>query len=373
MKKTNLQPLYKLDSKGNTRVWEVTTDGPVVVARYGILGGKMQETRVDAVAKNIGRANETTAEEQAILDAESQWRDKSVKYNRIKPGNKSYVQVLTPMLAKRFGKVSINYPIDVQPKLDGYRCLAKIDGNNDITLISRSGKPFALTHIETDLEKLPVKNCYLDGELYLHGKNFQQVSRLIKRKDTSIVFHIYDYVSGRSDTTSWKNRRRILEGILKGNALPNLKLVETKQLKKEDQLCPILSGYISEKYEGAILRDLDSPYKFNSKSSGLIKVKLRDDDEFLVVDVAMATQGRAKGGAIFVCQNNIANNTFRCSMKNENKKESTFEMRRQQYKNRDQYIGRMLTVEYFGRSDDDIPREAVAKAFRETIDIDPNQ
>ena len=164
---TNFPILYKLDSKGNIRVWEVAADGDQVIATYGILGGKHQQTKVDAVAKNIGRSNETTAEEQAVLDAQSQWNDKSVKYSKVKPTSKNYVQTLTPMLAKKYADIkTINYPIDVQPKLDGYRCLAKIDKNNEVTLISRSGKPFTLTHIETDLEKLNTSNCYLDGELY---------------------------------------------------------------------------------------------------------------------------------------------------------------------------------------------------------------
>ncbi|WP_225393788.1 hypothetical protein, partial [Escherichia coli] len=68
MQQTN-QKLYGKDSKGKLKQWTVYTDGAVVTVAHGRVGGKITEKSYTAEAKNIGRSNETTPEEQAELEA----------------------------------------------------------------------------------------------------------------------------------------------------------------------------------------------------------------------------------------------------------------------------------------------------------------
>ena len=71
------KPLYKLDSKGKVRTWSIATFGNTYNQVHGILGGKMQSTFTEVKSgKNIGKANETTAEEQCQLEAEALWKKK---------------------------------------------------------------------------------------------------------------------------------------------------------------------------------------------------------------------------------------------------------------------------------------------------------
>ena len=68
-----LPTLYSIDSKQNIRQWRVWTEGADIIVEHGLMGGKLQQKRTTAKAKNTGRANATTAEEQAKLEAQSKW------------------------------------------------------------------------------------------------------------------------------------------------------------------------------------------------------------------------------------------------------------------------------------------------------------
>jgi ATP-dependent DNA ligase len=55
---------------GKTRVWRIEVQGDQVITEYGELGGKMQRTTDTALAKNVGRSNEVSAEEAAVQQME---------------------------------------------------------------------------------------------------------------------------------------------------------------------------------------------------------------------------------------------------------------------------------------------------------------
>jgi hypothetical protein len=48
---------------------------------------------------------------------------------------------------------------------------------------------------------------------------------------------------------------------------------------------------------------------------------------------------------------------------------TTMEENDQQFKNKEKYIGKKLTVKFFGRTDEQIPRFPTGKAFRITEDL----
>ena len=65
--------LYALNKDGSYQQWKVFTDGDKVIVEFGKLDGKLQYKETICTPKNVGRANETTAEQQAELEAISKW------------------------------------------------------------------------------------------------------------------------------------------------------------------------------------------------------------------------------------------------------------------------------------------------------------
>ena len=53
------------------RQWSCWVEGAEVVVEHGQMGGKLTQKRYTAEPKNVGRANATTAEEQAIQEADA--------------------------------------------------------------------------------------------------------------------------------------------------------------------------------------------------------------------------------------------------------------------------------------------------------------
>jgi len=63
--------LYRLDSKGKVRLWEIKVTDNLIETWDGVLNGKLKYTPDTVLeGKNIGKSNETTPEEQALSNAE---------------------------------------------------------------------------------------------------------------------------------------------------------------------------------------------------------------------------------------------------------------------------------------------------------------
>ena len=74
-----LEKLYKIDSLGKLREWTMVIDGDSFHAEKGLVGGKIVcDKPTTAIGKNEGKVNETTNEEQALLEAQARW-DKKLK------------------------------------------------------------------------------------------------------------------------------------------------------------------------------------------------------------------------------------------------------------------------------------------------------
>ena len=124
-----------------------------------------------------------------------------------------------PMLAQNVGDYSRikdgDWPLYVQPKLDGVRCLIQANPDEgEIIAYSRTGKEWKnIDHILRELipffEKYP--NHILDGELYNHDlkKDFEKIISLVRKtKPTEddrfesyekVQFHCYDTVMEHMD------------------------------------------------------------------------------------------------------------------------------------------------------------------------------
>ena len=197
--------------------------------------------------------------------------------------------MMKPMLAHKFddSRVDWSKPVYIQPKLDGVRCLFTKDG-----AYSRAGNKFMnLAHIEAEL--IPFfkdrPDLVLDGELYNHNlkNDFEKIISLVrKQKPTAddrlearklVQFHVYDYIDGKYD--SYKRRMQSL--VTSDLYCPSIQYVPAKLVDSYNYARTIHATFLSEGYEGSIIR-LDGVYK-HGRSYDLMKFKDFSDTEATIV------------------------------------------------------------------------------------------
>jgi len=378
----NFPVLYKKTSTGAIQTWEVLVcwiEGIAnIVNYYGQLDGKIQESYEQVLeGKNTGKANETTAIEQARAQAKGRW-EKQLK--------KGYVQNIEdaqagkiddiieggvfPILAHKFSEQGhkIKYPALAQPKLDGHRCTSQLE-NGEVTLWSRTRKPIKSSpHIAEAIRQYCILQR-LDGELYNHDyhANFEELSSLIRQDEPkpgheNIQYHVYDIPDSN---VSNKVRNEMLQEMKPMFEGTPIHIVETIVVNDEDELMDAFEHFLAEGYEGAIVRNMDGMY-VNKRSYDLLKIKEFDDAEFTIVGIKVGTKGSMAGKAVFTCQNphNVETGrveTFDCKLKG-NMDELT------KYANDPSLvIGKILTVKYQGYTKYGVPRFPVGLRFREDI------
>ena len=364
----NLPPLYHCAKKGEIRVWRVWTEGPCVFTEYGVLNGEMIISRKSCEGKNLGKNNSTTPEQQAEVEAKSLWKfKKDRKYSETI--EEAQEPLVLPMLAKPIEDRYAVYPGYGQPKFDGVRCLAFWQ-DDKIMLISRAGKEWAVVkHIASDLELILPKDCMFDGELYRHGLSCQTITSYVKKlrmETLSIKYYVYDMpVIYGDDTKPYKYRLQTLEQLWSDNNYWDntpVVFVKTAKINSYQEIRDYESKMISYGYEGAIFRNAEGIYQFGYRSNDLLKVKTFQDAEFKVIGCREGS-GAWEGCAVFLCQNDLTDATFECVSP------GSLENKAQIFKNKDKYIGRMLTVKFFDRTDDKKPRFGVGKCFRSKEDL----
>jgi DNA ligase-1 len=362
--------LYHKGRTGALYSWKIWTKGDKIYTEYGQVDGKKQEACKTATPKNVGKKNATTGKQQAELEAAAMFKFKlERKYSETQ--EKAKDELWLPMLAHDFEKKKkkVVYPVDVQPKLDGLRCIAYWN-DGKVELMSRSGKPFFVPHISKALEKLRIfkkkKYLVLDGELYIHGQTFQSITRLVKKnrdESVNLQYWVYDCINPDKEET-WTARDISREKVTGGEAVSSgtITHVTHKVANSEEEVYKHQEYYVGCHYEGAIVRSRDTTYNWGYRSPGLLKVKNFKDAEFKVIGWTVGV-GKAAETVTWVCE---AENemTFRCYSK------GSREERKEMKDNADSYVGRWLKVKFFERTDDNLPRFPIGIGFRLEEDMD---
>jgi hypothetical protein len=403
--------LFARDTKGGIKEWsiEVIKDNEnnksisTIITRNGlVLGKKTVRPKKVEYGKNIGRGNETTPYEQACSDAQSKYNKKlrggyklfndiiknqhinipiptndfeledvlqivMPKFNTDKDGN------VKPMLAYPLYKTlkdgivpRIKFPAYGQRKFNGVRCIASFK-NNTVSLVSREGTDYNVGHVKSELLKV-FKNIQdifdfqievkFDGELYIHNTILSDIVSAVKSSNMfsmSVVFNIYDLA-----IPDFNQRERLemisrIKKFVKVN--DSIRFADTFIIPSLEEAERYTDRFIDEGYEGAIYRTYDNMYKFGSRSSDMVKMKRRESAEFKILSVVDTVN--APELAMFVCQNDITDGTF------EVVPQGTHDKRREYYLNADNCIGKMLTVEFYERTKDDLPFHATGIVIRD--------
>lgn len=380
----NFNNLYQKNTRGQMREWKIRVeecdDGTAkIVTNAGAIGKKYTESvRHIKCGKNIGKANETSALEQAICEAKSMWK-KRVDSGMVesRAAAEKYEPVF-PMLAHNFKDHSkkIRYPACVQPKLDGVRALATIGPDGNVLLISRKNKHFNfLDHIREAISEFDLgTGLYLDGELFTKELPFEEIVGLcrkdklpddiISEKMKKIQYHIYDCFDIYRKDIDFRARNALVSSILKGASDSSpLKLVETRDAGCEDDVFSHYDDFFRvQGYEGAMVRNKDcSVYGINKRSYDLQKIKEFEDSEFKIVGFKEAT-GNDHGTIVWICKLD-SGETFDVRPK------ATREERARLFKAASEafseFEGKRLTVQFQGRTNNGFPRFPVGIGIRD--------
>lgn len=368
--------LYKKDSKGKIREWKGYVEGNEVVTFTGLLDGKKKEERREAKPKNVGRANETTAEEQAELELVSKAnkeRDKGY-FDTVEEAESNVVAL--PMLAHPFDKRKqhIVYPALVQPKLDGVRCMAHLkDGK--ATIFSRKGKALAampnLLASLTAMAKKLDRELYLDGELFSHEIPFEELVGHCRRSMEShekkgttaaldlICLNVFDCYHPKAPEAGFQQRYDLAKKVVGGPVAEGgyVQMVANTPVADEADVKNCHSQFIAEGHEGTIIRNIHGVYALNARSNDLLKYKDFLDDEFEIVGF-VSGEGRDKGTVIWTCKTKDGSE-FNVRPR------GTWQERANWLTDAADFIGKHLTVRYQELTQDGIPRFPVGIVVRD--------
>jgi len=298
--------LYARTSTGAIQTWQIIVEGNKFKTIIGQLDGKKIESNwTECIEKNTGKKNATTGHEQACKEAESKIKNKLRKEGYFKnveliDDSLTYIE---PMLAHvlKDNTEKVSYPCMVDRKYNGGRAVATKGG-----IHTRRGERYlSIPHIYNTLlpifEKYP--NLVLDGEGYNHEHRYKlnelmKILRTVKttkltndfleKSKNTVRYYVYDGYGwdNITETTACEERRKALSRLLKD--VPYIVVVPYGIAKTVAEVNTLYATFVDDGYEGAMIRNINSPYE-HKRSYNLLKVKPEMDDECEIVDVMLGT------------------------------------------------------------------------------------
>ena len=381
--------LFGKSKTGKTQVWQIEViksgDGPaaagggqtaIIRVTYGYEGGKQVVNEKEITkGKNLGKKNETSPYEQALLEAQSTWEGKIDGGYAEKLGNAQAPglasdnavaahKTVSPMLAQDYHKQGkkIVFPCYVQAKLDGVR---SIFFNNALT--SRNGKPFSgLDHIIAELAPATKEGLILDGEVYSTTLSFQQFVGLVKKKtytaaDKEQLKHVNLWVYDCVNDAPFESRLATLKDFFSRNKFTQIHLLPTEECATREGLKGFHDKYVLEGNEGLMVRNKQGMYQLGARSYDLQKYKEFEDAEYKVTGFTDG-QGLEKGLVIWTCETKDGQHF---QVRPRGTHEARAEIFKDVTKNPKKYIGKELTVRFQELTGDGIPRFPVGISFRD--------
>lgn len=343
-----LQRLFKRTKTDAIQVCNISTLGNTFIVEFGQLDGKLQNRYTPCEGKNIGKSNETSPEEQAILEAKAKWTKK------VKAGYSTSVAapvtVQLPQLVKKYldHVDAVVFPAYSGVKLNGINGTYWLMPDDTLKLTSRGGDEYPrIPHLEQDVRNnmAKAKTTCMNGELYIHGEHLQDINSAVKK----------------TKALSAKLRFRVFELPLidkpyKDKVATLRSLYDAADITKVDSVEELETCYLralSKKYEGTVIFNAHAEYKFNERSSNVFKYKPTLDAEFMIVDFELDKNSHA----VYVC-NTPNGEQFKVKRKGTN--EERLVDTSLAYFN----IGRWLNVEYEMLSKAGKPLKPVGLDFR---------
>lgn len=290
--------------------------------------------------------------------------------------------IIKPMLAKQSEKVTNTKIFDKNwlgsRKINGTRCLMYWDGEN-VQTASRGGEHYnaATSHLREHPVLRGIFQCnptlILDGELYKHGKSLQQISGAARMEKNAydcdwLEYWIYDCIhldeldTKAADRLAWLKSladtygfgfdpyKEWEEGDLQVQFVPQVEISGWDNMKK------LHDEYVSEGFEGLVIRDPSKPYKPNGRTNDMIKIKQYIDETFKVVGYELGLRGSED--MCFICEMEDGRTFKAMPLGDRSVKAEYIDNFEEKYK------GHLGDCKYFELSDEGIPCQPKFLAFR---------
>ena len=405
---TDFKTLVSKDSKGKIRVVEISYEGNeatriYTIYRYtGQFEGKM--TKQPEIIVDRGKATRNIHEQVELqfnalvkgykdkgyieLENEIDNYNSEELYKLFGDAPAGTNGVVKPMLAKQADKVTktniFNKKWIASRKIDGLRCIIYLGDDGKLHTSSRGATNYdsAMFEILTHpaLIKLFKNNegLMLDGECYHHGYTLQQINSIARTqkvaKDLEILqFYWYDIVDLNNPFKTRLAKMKSLaselkeygseiswepDRIFKENEL-RIQFVPQVEVSGWDNMMKLHNEYVSEGWEGLVIRDPERPYKPNGRTNDMIKIKVYKDDCFKVVGKEAGLRGSED--MVFIMQMPDGR-TFKAKPFGDREQKQEYWINFEE-----KYNGHIGECKFFYYSDDGIPLQPAFKAFRDDL------
>src|ERR1700722_6741545 len=188
-----------------------------------------------------------------------------------------------------------------EEKYDGYRILAYKEGR-EVTLLSRNGNDRTSTFapIASAVAKLPARTLPLDGEVVIFDSKWVSRFQLLQNSGAEPSYAVFDclYQNGRDMRKEPLSARRAALDKLLGKTSGTRDRIFTSGLLASNGL---KAFEVAKKkgYEGLVAKDVSAPY-VSGRSKKWLKVKVHQEDEFLIVGYTEPEGARKHFGALLL-------------------------------------------------------------------------
>jgi ATP-dependent DNA ligase len=309
-------------------------------------------------AKNVGKSNETSQADQAYKEAVSAYT-KKIKDGFYRHNQDTPVQRFEPMLCHAYKDdlFESHERFIMQPKLDGVRCLTKIE-KGSISCSSRNDNPFP--ELTERISKLinygKLETVILDGEIISPTNYLEDSISIVRGANKPMLYVLYDLYDPSRPDLPYTDRLAMLTSLVNFFNVAEIQLIESIT-DRFDTADHYLSMFISQNYEGLILRHADLVYQQGKRPPGLIKYKRVITDEYTILDVLDGKGNRAGLASSIRCVDN--GNEFFAGINKDN------DYCRNMLTHKNDFIGKAATIQYFDRTKYNVPKFAKFVSVRD--------
>jgi ATP-dependent DNA ligase len=279
--------LFKTNKNGSIQQWSVSTFEDTYTVQFGQVDGAMQTAVTTCTGKHIGKSNETSAIQQAELEAAALVAKKLKSGYSTNPSAPITVSLAMKVKSYQDQLHNVKFPCFSSSKLNGVNGMYKRT-NGTLSLYSRGGELYPpIPHLEPLVHQAMdlFNSNELNGELYIHGFALQDItSAVVKPNDNShlLSFCIFDIADS---TEQFYERAMLMHSYSNFDTtihstvavIYNITCLSTAQLEEHFEECTNFG------YEGTVVKNYSALYKHNVRSSDMFKYKKAQSAEFLIV------------------------------------------------------------------------------------------
>jgi len=361
----NLPRLYKQTKTGATQICDISYSNDQFHVTFGQLDGKLQTKSTTCLSTNVGRSNERSPTQQAEFEALAKHTSKVKSGYSESQEIQSSVQLPQKVKVYVGNENKIKFPAYSTFKANGVNATYWLLSDGSLKLTSRGGNEYPpIPHLEP-IVKQAMKNLGTDcfnGELYIHGEHLQDITSAVKKPKelsknlTFIVFELPNIVSTYEDKIDSIKKVTALtrNPYNPGDTDEHLSCFGCKEVNSHEDIEDHYNLAISAGYEGTVIYNADSVYKFNERSSSVYKYKKALDAEFQIV----AYEIDKNDHVVYTCKTSNAKQ-FKVKRKGTNAERS---LDAHQANNN---LDKWLTVEFEMYSKDGVPLKGIGLSFRD--------